>query len=607
MAPGKKNLEFNDPKVGIQIPSGAHGNVSVSCPRCIGERKKKNTKTLYVDVDQGVWKCEHCGRTGSLTRGWVDAPVEEFGVPVERVRTYSKPPVLPPAPVPTVWDKVVAYVKSRGIDKPVLERNRVVVQSMYCRVCEKEHNHIGFPYYRRGEHINTKWRCPEKHFRMETNAERIMYGYDDVVSLAGNHAAQPIILVEGEFDKFALEQAGFTRVLSVPNGAPSVKTKNYETALNFLDDPALLKAFEASRRIIIAVDADEPGEKLQNELVRRCRPEFCKIVTWPDGIKDANEALKEMGADGLRSCIDSAESPPIEGIVEPQHLTSQIERYYREGLPRGIGFGWPIFDPYIRLIPGGFYVLQAIPQSGKSSFVTALLLKLAEQADCQFAVCSPEWQPVAVHEIAMLEVITGKPFEGPGRMTPEEMHAAEDWLQRYCSFIMPEKKSVDVILDRARALAFRRGIRVLVIDPWTELEHEYGNAVDKLAYIGQSLSKMREFGQKHGIAVILIVHPTKPQRKVLEDGRVKYEPLGMYGAAHSADFTNKADFIIELEREGGEDTAVHVHIQKVRFKWSGQMGRVTLYFDRATGRYSETRQYEAMPTYDAPPSFGEVG
>lgn len=49
----------------------------------------------------------------------------------------------------------------------------------------------------------------------EKGAEKILYGLDDV------RGCEEIIVVEGEMDKLALEEAGFLNVVSVPDGAPA--------------------------------------------------------------------------------------------------------------------------------------------------------------------------------------------------------------------------------------------------------------------------------------------------------------------------------------------------------------------------------------------------
>jgi len=46
---------------GIHIPSDATGQYYTTCPICSETRRKKNAKCLSVNVEEGVWKCHHCG------------------------------------------------------------------------------------------------------------------------------------------------------------------------------------------------------------------------------------------------------------------------------------------------------------------------------------------------------------------------------------------------------------------------------------------------------------------------------------------------------------------------------------------------------------------
>ena len=71
-----------------------------------------------------------------------------------------------------------------------------------------------FPYYRNGELVNVKYRSLDKEFSQVPKAEKVLFGVDDC------KGASEIIIVEGEMDKLALEEAGFRHVVSVPDGAP---------------------------------------------------------------------------------------------------------------------------------------------------------------------------------------------------------------------------------------------------------------------------------------------------------------------------------------------------------------------------------------------------
>ena len=91
-------------------------------------------------------------------------------------------------------------------------------------------------------------------------------------------------------------------VISVPNGA----TLNHNN-LDYLDN--CIDYFEDKEKIILAVDADEPGQMLKQEFVRRLGAENCYIVDFAD-CKDANEYLIKHGAEDFTAAIHSATKYP---------------------------------------------------------------------------------------------------------------------------------------------------------------------------------------------------------------------------------------------------------------------------------------------------------
>lgn len=96
-----------------------------------------------------------------------------------------------------------------------LERNAVRQESnVWSPAANEKVTAAAFPYYRNGKLVNIKYRGPNKTFWQVKGAEKILYGLDDIVN------QDWIIIVEGELDKLALEEAGFQNVVSVPDGAP---------------------------------------------------------------------------------------------------------------------------------------------------------------------------------------------------------------------------------------------------------------------------------------------------------------------------------------------------------------------------------------------------
>src|SRR5690606_29330747 len=332
---------------GIVIPAGRAGEIDVTCPQCSPTRKKKTARCLSVNTELGTWCCHHCGWSGGLSEGSRRLDV------AWRKPAYRRPEPLPEKPV----DSIVQWFAERGIPREVLERNRIRPARVYMPQVEDHVTAIAFPYYRGEELVNVKYRDREKNFRMETGAERILYGLNDV-------DPDYCVIVEGEIDKLSCEVAGYVSCVSVPDGAPSENAKNYASKFSFLeaDEDRLSTVTEW----IIAVDNDPPGKRLEEELARRFGREKCKRVTWPEGCKDANDVLRRHGADVLRETLDRAEPFPIEGVIALEDLSADIDTLYENGWQRGLDTGWREVDELYTVRPGELTVITGIPNSGKA-------------------------------------------------------------------------------------------------------------------------------------------------------------------------------------------------------------------------------------------------
>jgi 5S rRNA maturation endonuclease (ribonuclease M5) len=116
------------------------------------------------------------------------------------------------------------------------------------------------------------WRMP----RGQTSA---LYGLGDLAGLDRSR----VVIVEGELDVHALAAAGITGIVSVPDGAGSRLTSE------------LLAPLAEFERVLIATDADDPGEELARRLRHELGARRCARVVLQDGgarFKDANDALK---------------------------------------------------------------------------------------------------------------------------------------------------------------------------------------------------------------------------------------------------------------------------------------------------------------------------
>lgn len=567
--------DWRDFGIDISQTRGAGSEVKTICPQCSHTRKKSKYPCLNVSLDKGVWHCWHCDWSGSLGKG-----EERRSNPSASPVVFRKP-VYRQTPLP---QRVVDWFASRGIPEKVLARRRISYGPVYMPQVEQEVPAIQFPYFRQGETVNVKYRDGHKYFRMAGGAERILYGLDDI-------QGDTLLVCEGELDAMALEVAGFASVVSVPDGAPAVTAKNYESKFDFLLSAEPLLA--PLRQIIIAVDNDAPGQKLADELARRLGPERCYRVTWASECKDANDVLMSHGPEVLRECIDNAKPWPVSGIVTVDMLAGSLAHMYAYGVERGAAPGWASLQQHYTVRPGELTVVTGIASHGKSAWVSALLVNLAHEHHWQFALFSPENHPLERFAATLAEQVIGKPFDGDyNRMSLAEMQRALAWLGEHFSFLMPDDDAptVERLLALAKVQVYRQGIKGLVLDPWNEIEHSRPTGLSETEYISQVLTQIRRFARLHGVHVWIVAHPTKLQKAVKGEYEGKYPPPTPYDIAGSAHWRNKADNCITIWRDvESNSTHVEVHIQKVRFREIGRPGAIALLYDRTTGRFHEPR------------------
>jgi hypothetical protein len=128
----------------------------------------------------------------------------------------------------------------------------------------------------------------------------------------------PVAIVEGEIDALTIRASGGPPCVSVPDGAPAITASNYASKFAFLDVRAL-RLLRSAATILIGTDMDAPGCKLADELARRIGAARCKRVSWPDGCKDANETLTQLGAMAVLGALSGARPFP-EGVADsPPH------------------------------------------------------------------------------------------------------------------------------------------------------------------------------------------------------------------------------------------------------------------------------------------------
>jgi len=551
--------------IGIK-PTDRKGNKQkMFCPACHANRKNKTDKSLSVDWEKCVAHCHHCGQSFFFGK-------------TEKIGNQPAPATTaPPSGEPRLPRKLTGeeapdeamrkWFGSRGIPAEVLQSEGI---SKVCRKLPQTgqvERCIVFPYLLEGKLVNRKYRDGRKNFLLEAGARLVPWRIDHI------RYTDECIITEGEMDALSFVVAGRDDVVSVPNGA--------QANLAFLDD-FIETHLENKKRVYIAVDTDAKGLQVRTELVRRLGEDLCRIVTYGDDCKDANELLMKGGADALLRALDEAQEVPMEGVFTAADVKDELLTLFEKGMQKGAVFGLGALDDMLSVETGRLMVVTGIPGDGKSEFLDEMTIRLSLAYGWKCAYFSPENYPVTLHHQKLVEKLIGKRFM-KGVMSEEEFEAGVDYLSQNFFDILPEEGyQVENILQLAEMLVRRKGIRVVVLDPYNCLEHQIPSGQSETQYISEFLEKLRSFARRRQVLVILAAHPTK----LKQDPITKRFPVpSMYDISGSAAFFNKADFGLAVERDRTRGVT-RIHVQKVKFRHLGYPGVASFRYNTHCGRFA---------------------
>jgi twinkle protein len=534
-----------------------NGKVKVVCPACHDRRKDKRDKCLSVDIGKNVAHCHYCGVSYVID----SRKDKEFSVKMKK--EYFRPKWSNRT---QLSEKAVKYFESRKISQGILVEMKITEGMEFMPQDGKQVNTIQFNYFLNGELINVKYRTGDKHFKLIPNAELIPYNLDAVKGL------DKCIITEGEFDCLSFIACGFPHTVSVPNGA----SENTSYLDDYWDD-----YFEDKTTVYIAVDTDRKGVMLRNELLRRFGAERCKIVTYGEDCKDANEMFVKYGSNRVRESIHNATEIKIEGVFSVSDFEGDLDELYQNGLQRGLTIGYENFDALCSFETKRICVITGIPGHGKSEFLDEIIERMNLLHQWKTAYFSPENYPLKYHASKLASKITGKAYKKE-KLPFNEYRQVKEHMNDNFFFIFPNDSfSVDSILEKGRYLIRRHGVKAFVIDPWNRLEHQMPPGMTETNYISQTLDKFTNFSQRYDVLLFLVAHP----RKMVKDNNGLYDAPTLYDINGSANFYNKADYGISVHRNKLEDT-VDVGVLKVKFRHLGETGKAHFRYNLNNGRYT---------------------
>jgi len=538
------------------------------CPLCSHDRKPENRKAkcAMYDWERGLGTCMNCDEVFQLHT------FQRKGI---SNKTYVKPAQSYNGT--KLSDKVVKWFKGRGISQSTLNRLRVSEGKEWMPQTSKEENTIQFNYFINNELINIKYRDGRKNFKLVKGAEKVFYNIDSTVS------RDYVVIVEGEMDVLSFVDAKVDSVVSVPNGATLNRLN-----LDYLDN--CIEYFDDKSKIIIAVDQDEAGQNLQQELIRRFGAEVCYTINFND-CKDANEYLLRYGSSMLKRLVDKANPVPLENVVTLKDINDELQEFIYEGFKPGYQVGLNNFDSIFSTYTGQFITVTGVPSSGKSDFVDRMVVGYQLKYGWKTAFASPENKPTFLHTHKLIRKIGGW-------MPTKEDIGTDKWnkvtelVDNNFYFIENERYDLDSVLTKGAELVKRKGIKCLVIDPYNKVKMNGASAMSIPDATMEYLTRIEAFAKKHDVLVIVVAHPTKMYKK--EDGTMD-EPT-MYSIKGGGEWYDASYHGLLVHRNYTNKT-VKVKVLKVKFQNLGE-NQAEAYFkwNKESGDYVPYQQeLDSMP------------
>lgn len=284
-------------------------------------------------------------------------------------------------------------------------------------------------------------------------------------------------------------------------------------------------------------------------------------------------------------------------LVHPSELQNKFAKLCKiDPTKKGISTGFICLDKFVKLSKGYLMIMSGYPSSGKSEFLDAILLNLSITHQYRTLYFSPENHPVEEHLGKLAEKYIGKRLT---KFNKNEIKSSLEYLEEYFSWIDLETPDLDTLIETAKQEKEERGLDVLVLDPWNAVTHARTGKEMIHEYLSNALSKLIQLSRKENILISIVAHPKIP----VKDKLGKIHPPTLYDISDGAMWRNKADYGIICHRHDMQKDEMTVMIQKIKQKWMGQVGQVTLDYDWYSGRFKGEYDPEFLTPNEIPPPF----
>jgi twinkle protein len=505
----------------------------------------------------------------------------------QNFKSYDKP-YISIATKPIQEPKETFLNSYTGSFNPLTDRNISQKTATKYRVRSVLRNnkvikHI-YPYLNANEIVATVTRdVDSKKFWTDGNFEGTGLFGENLFKGGGKY----LTITEGECDAMAAYQMQGSKwaVVSIRGGVKNA-VNHVRSSLEFV---------ESFDNVVLCFDADDQGRKAAREVARIISPNKTKLMSFPEGYKDANDMLRQnKGADFVTSWWESKVYTPT-GIMELHSKKSEwLERKVKPSVP----YPWNGLNKKLYgMRKGELVTLTGGTGLGKSSVTRELEHHLIKTTKDNVGIIALEenWQRTA-------DGILSIEAEDRIYLNEKRKNYTEEQLEELFDRVIEKGRvyihahlgatDIDEIFSKLRYIIVGCQCEWVIVDHLHMLVNVLTEG-DERRGIDMLMNRLRSLVEETGVGMILVSHLRRAQG---DKGHEKGIEVSLSHLKGSQGIAQLSDCVIALERNQQALDPEQANTTKVRVlksRYTGDTGLAcSLKYDINTGRLHESDEIE---------------
>ena len=444
-----------------------------------------------------------------------------------------------------------------------------------------------YPYFNGNEVVGTKT-------RYVSNKGFISSGTYEGTGLFGeqlfrNTGGKYLTITEGECDAMAayeLMQSKWACV-SLKRGAAGA-VKDIRESIEFV---------ESFDNVVLCFDNDKAGREAARNVARILKPGKAKIMTFPNGYKDANDMLRQRKFQEFMSSWWEAKTYTPSGILE---LSSKKDEWLNRETIESIAYPWEGLNKKLYgLRKGELVTLTGGTGLGKSSVTRELEHWLIKNTKDNVGIVALEenWLRTADGIISI---------EANDRIYLNEKrknYTEEDLLAMFDKVIPSGRVFIHAHLGATDIEEIFSKLRYIIVGcecKWVIVDHLHMlvnvlSEGDERRGIDMLMNRLRSLVEETGVGMILVSHL---RRASGDRGHEKGIEVSLSHLKGSQGIAQLSDCVIALERNQQAEDIDEANTTKVRVlksRYTGDTGLAcSLRYNNETGRLFEVTEEETF-------------